>query len=629
MDRTNTLSRGENGAMEYSNEGVQESRVALFFALVRGLPSERLLDLMNLVVEDARTERNPNIIVDIFIMAFQTRHCRGGKGERDLFYKMVLQLVLIYPQTVESLMCIVPRYSSFKDWFQLVDLATDEEKTDANIRRAMIPVTNTIFDLAVDQLLKDQAALKKMKGSSTSGDNEDGTGGISLLAKWAPREKKRFQKQARVLANKLFPTSKAPKKEYRQLLSRLNKAIGSCEIKMSSNHWSEIEFSKVPSICLMKHRKAFLNENILTSPLLSGENETGNRHPLDEERVVCRKRLRDTMVNSKVQKLKGRQLDPHQIVQKFMQQRTYQLSPLEVDLFACQWADIRSSIITAMAKVQEEKFVNGSVDGDAQEGVNLGKVVPIVDVSGSMRGTPMEVAIAIGLLVSELTDPAFANRCLTFSETPQWVQFKSNDPLQKKVEDMLRAPWGVSTDFEKATELILEIAINANLEPKEIPDLIVFSDMQFDQAQNGGSSWETHHERIVRRFKEEGLQACGKEWPAPHIIYWNLRGDTYGSPAQGNTSNVTMLSGFSPALLKLLLHGEPIKSASTSGTGDGEDEDKANYPFITVRKALDSDDYSEVRQILSESNEGMLKDYDLVEAVFAEVEKGWEVVLKI
>ena len=95
MDRTNTLSRGENGAMEYSNEGVQESRVALFFALVRGLPSERLLDLMNLVVEDARTERNPNIIVDIFIMAFQTRHCRGGKEERDLFYKMVLQLVLI------------------------------------------------------------------------------------------------------------------------------------------------------------------------------------------------------------------------------------------------------------------------------------------------------------------------------------------------------------------------------------------------------------------------------------------------------------------------------------------------------------------------------------------------------
>ena len=603
MDRTNTLSRGENGAMEYSNEGVQESRVALFFALVRGLPSDRLLDLMNLVVEDARIERNPNIIVDIFIMAFQTRHCRGGKGERDLFYKMVLQLVLIYPQTVESLMCIVPRYGSFKDWFQLVDLATDEEKTDANIRRAMIPVTNTIFDLAVDRLLKDQAALKKMKGSSKSGGNEDGTGGISLLAKWAPREKKRFQKQARVLANKLFPTSKAPKKEYRQLLSRLNKAIGSCEIKMSSNHWSEIEFSKVPSICLMKHRKAFLNENIQTPPLLSGENETGNRHPLDEERVVCRKRLRDTMVNSKVQKLKGRQLDPHQIVQKFMQHHTHQLSPLEVDLFACQWADIRSSIITAMAKVQEEKVANGGVDGDAQEGVNLGKVVPIVDVSGSMRGTPMEVAIALGLLVSELTDLAFANRCLTFSESPQWVQFNSNDPLQKKVEDMLRAPWGMSTDFEKATELILEIAINAKLKPEEIPDLIVFSDMQFDQAQNGGSLWETRHERIVRRFKEEGLQACGKEWPAPHIIYWNLRGDTYGSPAQGNTPNVTMLSGFSPALLKLLLDGEPIKSASTSGTGDGEDEDKANDPFITVRKALDSDDYSEVRQILLESNE--------------------------
>ena len=34
---------------------------------------------------------------------------------------------------------------------------------------------------------------------------------------------------------------------------------------------------------------------------------------------------------------------------------------------------------------------------------DLGKLVPLVDVSGSMGGTPMEAAIALGILVSELS----------------------------------------------------------------------------------------------------------------------------------------------------------------------------------------------------------------------------------
>ena len=44
----------------------------------------------------------------------------------------------------------------------------------------------------------------------------------------------------------------------------------------------------------------------------------------------------------------------------------------------------------------------------------------------------------------------------------------------------------------------------------------------------GTGSWETQHERIVRRFKETGLKVCGKEWPAPEMICWILRGDTAG-----------------------------------------------------------------------------------------------------
>ncbi len=86
---------------------------------------------------------------------------------------------------------------------------------------------------------------------------------------------------------------------------------------------------------------------------------------------------------------------------------------------------------------------------------------------------------------------------------------------------MQNAPWGMSTDFEAAIEKILKVAVEGKLNPEDIPDLIVFSDMQFDQAQSNRYGWETRHQRIIHRFRKEGLKLCGKEWPVPHIIYWN------------------------------------------------------------------------------------------------------------
>merc|ERR1712144_137728 len=89
-----------------------------------------------------------------------------------------------------------------------------------------------------------------------------------------------------------------------------------------------------------------------------------------------------------------------------------------------------------------------------------------------------------------------------------------------------------------------------NVAREDVPDLIVFSDMQFDQAHEG--AWETHHERLQRTWSEKG-------YDLPSITYWNLRGDTQGGfMADAKTPGVRLLSGFSPALLKLVLTGEEV-----------------------------------------------------------------------
>jgi len=293
-----------------------------------------------------------------------------------------------------------------------------------------------------------------------------------------------------------------------------------------------------------------------------------------------------------------------------------EISTTEKDIFSCQWNDIRKSVVDAMQNIQpgKESQVEEDKTGDKQV-IDLGKMVSLVDVSGSMSGTPMEVAIALGLLVSEISSPAYAHRCLTFSSEPTWVELSEDMSLDEKVKKMQSAPWGMNTNFELAMEKILEVATTAKLNPEDIPNLIVFSDMQFDQARGYNSRtspWETHHERIVRRFKEEGIKVCGHEWPAPHMIYWNLRGNTTGFPAQADTPGVTMLSGFSPALMKLLLSGESLEDDEEMVEigEDGQEVKKLkNDPYTTVRKALDSEDYDKVREILNTSEENILGRY--------------------
>merc|ERR1719231_772110 len=130
----------------------------------------------------------------------------------------------------------------------------------------------------------------------------------------------------------------------------------------------------------------------------------------------------------------------------------------------------------------------------------------------------MEVAIALGILVSELAAKPFADRVLTFESKPNWVDLSTSMGIAAKVATVQAAGWGGSTDFEAACERILAVAEQHKLKPDQIPDLIVFSDMQFNEAREGGcyggsrarvGSWETQYERLERRFAEVGQKTCG------------------------------------------------------------------------------------------------------------------------
>jgi hypothetical protein len=315
----------------------------------------------------------------------------------------------------------------------------------------------------------------------------------------------------------------------------------------------------------MKWRKAFLNERKGECP--DALNETGNRFPDDVDRVTSRKNLEGAVKDKCVN---GKQLMPHEIVKKFM---TDAITGIEEELLALQWEKLKENVL------------QNKNDG---VGLKLGNVVPLVDVSCSMEGLPMEVAISLGILVSEITNPAFSDTFITFSTEPEWVSLKGLT-LQEKIKKTRMSPWGGSTDLMKAIEMILDIVVSKGLIENEIPDLMVFSDMQFDEA-NNNTMKETSYETIKQLFAEAGMKISGKPYRTPRIIFWNLRATT-GSPVSASTENVQLISGFSPSLLKSIMNGDDTS------------------PEASYRLILDDKLYDPVREILNDSQENKLLYY--------------------
>ena len=533
---------GEKGALQFkssSNDGLD-----LFFKLVRGYDRIEL----NQQLEHCLTSDSPNDIADLFILMFQTRNCRGGKGERVLFYEMIKTLYIQYPQTVINLMDLVPHYGYYKDYVVIL-----QELIESPLYKIL---NDKIINIMVSQIQKDNVELELSK-------KENRVAELSMLAKYAPRANKQYRSIAKAIYRKMYPKDVKAEEKYRKVLAKINKALSTTEVLMCAKNYSGIEFRKVPSVCLMKWRNAFLNERKGECP--DALKETGNRFPHDIDRVVSRKNLECAI---KDECINGKQLMPHEIVKTFMKGS---ITGVEEELLSLQWG-----------KVKENVLQNRGV------GLNLGNVVPLVDVSGSMEGIPLEVAISLGILVSEITNPAFSDTFITFSTKPEWVSLKGLT-LQEKIRKTRTSGFGLSTNLMKAIEMILDIVVSKELIENEIPDLMVFSDMQFDKADNNASK-KTTYETIQRLFAEAGMKICGKPYRTPRIIFWNLRATT-GSPVSSSTKNVQLLSGFSPSLLKAVMNGDDTSS-------------EALYRLV-----IDDKLYDLVREILNDSQEFKLLYY--------------------
>jgi len=335
--------------------------------------------------------------------------------------------------------------------------------------------------------------------------------GDGLCAKWMPRKG--------VIANKLRKLFRTTPKQYRKMLVGLTNVV---ESKMCAKDWEKIDYSKLPSLASSRYQKSF-NKN---------DNERYNEY---------KKCLQDGTA-----KVNAGAVYPYDIVKS-----------------------INMGGDTIVSEKQWESLPNwmeGSVE----------RILPVVDVSGSMGvevgGNPnlscMDVAVSLGMYISERNEGSFKDAFITFSNNPQ-LQYLTGS-LSERLLQLRRADWAMSTDLEAVFNLILHQAKMNNVSEGNMPTkILILSDMQFNQATRRDSLGA--QSMIEAMYEEAG-------YTKPDIIYWNLNAKGGNFPVEFDKNGTALVSGFSPSILKSLLGGKNMTPESIMMDTVNDDR----YSVVTV-----------------------------------------------
>ena len=352
-------------------------------------------------------------------------------------------------------------------------------------------VKNRVINWAFQTLRKDWASYR-------AGEP------CSLLAKWMPSE------------NTSSPATRAAAREfirgfgwkpahYRKMLSALRKYLKVVEQSLSAKDWTNIKYDAVPAAAALKYTDTFL------------------RH--DEEGYLGY--LRD-VANGNA-KVNAASLFPVNIIHKALESN-------------------RASIKDRILLDAMWNALPNYCEGHEETGIC------VVDVSGSMYGTPIEVALSLGLYCADKCRGPFKDCFITFSSRPT-LQTCIGGDIVEKVRNMYNAHWEMNTNLEAVFNLLLETAKAHHTPQEDMPSkLYIISDMQFDEARSDGDFWERRKPRTFMQAMEQKYAAAGYKMPI--IVYWNVRASDMGMfQTTFEGKQCCMVSGYSPSLFKSIIEG--------------------------------------------------------------------------
>ena len=524
---------------------IKERMVYLFYELCHKSSHEdyyrlsmelgELLIFIKKNIQDEPTKRIQyyEYLLYLFKMIVQTRDIYEGKGERDVTYMLIYTWYKHYPVLTVNVLPFVIQYGCWRDICGICNYIFELLGDDSH------PLIETCIEIMIRQLEKDE--------------NCTGTGtGISLAAKWVPREKRQTQWLYDMFvlkwSNKKWPyilnTSKYScvayelawnkcRMKFRKMISYLTKKIDIVETKQCSQQWTTIHPRHVNIGTFIKQKDCLLNikngkertlekcdrlqgsqnmqklyKNGFPKSHRNNNNNNNNKSLLSipinyfVERAIELLVLQENHEKNKIKNIYGIDSTGSQYDLKYIEN--------EIDLLNIQW----------------KKYISTYV--------NLPNIIPIINLSSNHSDKELYNAIGLACLISEKS--LISKRIMVTQNENVWINLEN-------CIDFISMVQAIYNNCQSFDNLVLTNSMNKIIESIQHSNMTNenIQEMIFVIFQSNTSN----HDNICKMFNSY----------QPHFVYWNLSesvSEVIEYPCDIFTRGTTMISGNSPALINYL-----------------------------------------------------------------------------
>lgn len=504
-----SMIRTENGALgcDYTKV-IEHPLVQCLYGIAsqegNNIDTNKCLQIFNSYCNDLLNNRNDEQAINYLIRFAFLTRDISGQGRRDLGRRLILKIIDFEKLSADQIVNLLAN-EKYGRWDDALWLI-DNINTDTVYKQEF---HDRLIHLVIQQLISDISALTAKKCEAH----------ISLLAKWMPSintSSAETRKNAINWVGRLNMTNKS----YRQMLSKLRKQIDIVERKICSNQWNQIEFEKVPSQAINRYRNTFYNHDY-------------------EGRFI--KYIED--VNNNKAKINTSTLSVPEIVHDY-----------------CQDWNCDSAIEALWNNVKCVKFDR--------------PIIPVCDVSGSMLSpvcgmklTALDVSVGLSIFFAQNNIGGYHNKIIAFTHQAECIDLDECSSLWEKVRLTL-SHCGYNTNVENVLQTVLDIAIKSADNSTDIPTLVFFSDMEFDEQCRDASVANTIFENYRNKFKAAGFEF-------PKIVFWNINNRSGAIQMTENPNGLIECSGFSQNMFDMII---------------SDDYDS----WHALKRILDNDRYSKI-----------------------------------
>ncbi|CAO2201304.1 unnamed protein product [Urochloa humidicola] len=553
-------------ALAYASSG--DPCVDFFFQVVPGATSGA--DVAALL--DVAWSRDPRAALRLVC---HLRGVRGlGKGDREGFYAAALWMHARHPKMLAGNLATFARFGCLKDLPEILYrvLHGDRMEEDGDPRNQKHDGRHGTkrrrsdgeFQAAKEKRRQEEAQLARtalaryesdeafrflydrvaemfaeMLKSDVEHLRAGDTSKIGLAAKWCPSLRSSYDRATllcEAIARRIFPRESSQEylniadKHYayrvrdrlrREVLVPLRKALELPEVYICACKFEELPYARVPSVAMSKYKEVFQKHDKHRVTTFFDEVRTGHaRMPADG-------------------------VLPHELIAAALKGEHDEAAEL-------QWRRMTASL--------------------AAEG-RLANCIAVCGLSGAaataaVADQPASAAVALGLLISELSQEPWKGRAITFDETHQLHKVLGTN-LKEKLRPLVAAMGAhkKGANLQGVFSKILQLAVSGGLrKDMMVKRAFVLSDMDFDGWT--GATWKTEYQGICDKFAAEGFAV-------PQVVFWNVGTSKASTPVVAAQEGAALVSGYSKNLVRLFLEadGELTPAAVVADAISGQEYD--------------------------------------------------------